>query len=393
MKKRMVIMLIALAILFGAIFGYKVFVGIMMKRFFASMKSPAVTVSTMKVEYADWKPTLNAVGSVRAIKGVNVTTELAGMVTKIYFTPGAHATVGDILVQLNADAEIGQLNSLKANEELARVTYERDKAQFAINAVSKATLDADIANLQSFRAQVAQQSAIVEKKTIRAPFSGRLGINYVNPGQFLNPQDTVATLQTLNPIYFDFFMPQQALAQLRVGQPVSVTTDTFKGEVFIGKITTINPLVDAATRNVQVEATIANPKDRLLPGMFGNVTVITGGAEKFLTVPQAAISFNSFGDIIYVVRPASKDKKEAIPDKNEEKKNAKKQPDLIAQQVFVTTGEKRGDQIIVLKGLDHGDTIVTSGQLKLKNGSRVLINNAVQPPNSIHPDVPNEHGG
>lgn len=379
MKKRMIIMLIILGLLFGAIFAYKAFIRIMTQRFFASMKSPIVTVSTMQANYADWEPLLKAVGSLRSIKGVNVTTELAGMVTKIYLTPGSFVDQGTLLVQLNADVEIAQLQSLIANRELAKITYNRDKAQYAIHAVSKATVDTDVANLKSLRAQVEQQKAVVEKKSIRAPFTGRLGISYVNPGQYINPGDLVTTLQTLNPIYIDFYMPQQALAQLKVGEEVMVRSDTFPQEKFTGKITTINPLVDANTRNVQVEATIGNPKHQLLPGMFATVQVITGGPERFLTVPQAAISFNSFGDIIYIVKESGKD---------EEGK-----PKLIAKQSFVTTGEKRGDQITILSGLKKGDIIVTSGQLKLKNGSQVIINNTVQPPNSPDPKVPDEHQG
>jgi membrane fusion protein (multidrug efflux system) len=280
---------------------------------------------------------------------------------------------------LNADVEIAQLQSLIANEELAKITYNRDKAQYAIHAVSKATLDSDVANLKSLRAQVEQQKAVVAKKTIRAPFTGRSGISYVNPGQYINPGDLVTTLQTLDPIYIDFYMPQQALAQLKVGQEVVVHSDTFRHENFLGKITTINPLVDSTTRNVQVEATIANPKNKLLPGMFATVTVTTGGPKQFLTVPQAAISFNSYGEIIYIIKESGKDEKG--------------QPILIANQSFVTTGEKRGDQITVLSGLKKGDIIVTSGQLKLKNGSRVLINNTVQPPNSPNPHVADEHQG
>src|SRR5579885_1553482 len=235
MKKRMVIMLISLGILFGGIFGYKLFMGLMMKRYMATMQAPAVTVSTMKVGYSDWTANQKAVGSLRAIVGVNVTTELAGMVQKIYFAPGATVKEGTVLVQLNADAEKGQLHALQAQSELAKITYRRDKAQFAVHAVSKQTVDTDEWNLKNLMGQVEQQAATVEKKTIRAPFNGRLGISYVNPGQYLNVGDKVATLQTLDPIYIDFYMPQQALAYLKLGQSVNVTSDTYPGQKFTGK--------------------------------------------------------------------------------------------------------------------------------------------------------------
>ena len=287
------------------------------------------------------------------------------------------AQTNELLVQLNADNDIALLNSLKANAELAKTTYLRDKAQYAIHAVSKQTLDNDVANMKSFQAQVAQQAAIVEKKSIKAPFAGHLGINHVNPGQYVNPGDPVVSLQTLDPIYADFYMPQQNLAKLNVGQEVSITTDAFPNKTFTGKITTIDPAVDVNTRNVEVEATIANPNNELKPGMFGNADVIIGNAKPYLTIPQSALSFNPYGDIVFIIR------------KNGEDKN--KQPILIAKQHFVTSGETRGEQIKILKGLKEGDEIVTSGQLKLKNGNQVAINNTIVPSNSERPKLKNNH--
>ncbi|VVC77048.1 Multidrug resistance protein MdtA [Aquicella siphonis] len=355
------------------IFGWKLFTSFMTKRYMAKMQAPAVTVSTMKVQSSPWQSRLKGVGTLTAIVGVNVTTELAGMVQKIYFTPGATVTEGTVLVQLNADAEIGQLHSLQAQTELAKITYQRDKAQYAVRAVSKQQVDTDEWNLKNLQGQTAQQAATVAKKTLRAPFSGRLGISQVNPGQYLNVGDTVTSLQTLNPIYIDFYLPQQAVSQLKVGQNVIVTTDSFKGKQFSGRITTIQPNVDTNTRNVEVEATLDNPKLELLPGMYASVDVTVGEPKTFLTLPQSAITFNPYGDIVYVV------KKEGNDDKNE--------PLLIARQVFVTTGETRGDQIQVLAGLKEGDEVVTSGQLKLKNNSRISVNNSVQPSNVAAPKL------
>lgn len=369
-------MLIVVGILFGGIFLWKLFGAFMLKRYMANNQQIA-TVSTIKVDNALWQPTLKAIGSLRATKGVNVTTELAGMVQKIYFTGGTIVNENTVLIQLNADAEIGQLQSLQAQAALAEITYLRDKAQYQAHAVSKQTVEADFQNWKSLQGQVRQQTAIVEKKTIRAPFTGRLGINYVNPGQYVNPGEKIVTLQTLNPIYIDFNMPQQTLTQLKVGQKVRIISDTFKGQVFHGKVTTIDPLIDTTTRNVQVEATIDNPHHQLIPGMFATVEVDTNTPKSYLTVPQTAVSFNSYGNIVYLI---------------EKKENtSKEKPVLIAKQVFVTTGEMRGDQITLLKGVKKGDTIVTSGQLKLKNGSQVAINNSVMPPNNATSDVPNEH--
>ncbi len=375
MKKRMIIMLIFVAVLFGGIFSWKAFQIFLIMHKMSTMEEPAVTVSTMKVSYGTWQSTLKSVGSLRAIKGVNVTTSLAGMVQQIYFTPGATVKQGTILVQLNAETQIGQLRSLEAQTELARITYNRDKAQFAINAVSKQQLDSDWWNMKNLQGQTASQAGTVEKLTIRAPFSGRLGISQVNPGQYLNPGDTVTSLQTLDPIYIDFYLPQQAISQLKLGQKVTITSDTWPGKTFAGKITTLQPDVDTNTRNIQVEATLPNPTLELTPGMFANVVVTSGQPDRYLTLPQSAVTFNPYGDIVFIVVDKGKDK--------HGKQN------LRVLQRFVTIGDTRGDQIQILKGLKEGDEIVTSGQLKLQNDSRITVNNTVQPSNNPDPQVKN----
>lgn len=379
MKKRMLIMLIALGILFGGIFIYKVFMGFMLKRYFASMENPVITVSATNVQKSDWETQIKAVGSTRAVLGVNVTAQLAGMIQKIYFTPGATVKEGTVLVQQNADPDIAQLHALQANAELARITYERDRLQYKVKAVSKQQVDSDEQNLKSTRAQVAQQAATVNKLTVRAPFTGRLGISKVNPGQYLNPGDQVVTLQQLDPIYVDFYLPQQMLAQLKVGQEVTVTADPFPGRKYRGKITTINPLVDTSTRNIEVEATVSNSRVELTPGMFASVEIQTAEVQSYLTLPQSAITFNPYGDIVYIVK-----------DQNKEK-DSNGNPIFTVSQVFITIGETRGDQIAILKGLKEGDRVVTSGQLKLKNGSRISINNTVQPSDHPSPTLTNDH--
>lgn len=375
-RKRMRMMLIYVGILFGAIFLYKIITSIIMK-YSISNQSHIISVSTMIVGYAAWQPSLMAIGSLRAIRGVNVTTELAGMVETIYFIPGAFVKEGDVLVQLRAANEIGTLQSLEAQADLAKITYNRDKSQYAVHAVSKQTLDTDADNLKNLVAQVAAQAATVAKKTIRAPFTGRLGICNVNPGQYVNPGDAIATLQTLDPIYIDFYVPQQHLMKLQTGMTVITTTDTFPGQQFNGKITTINPAVEVSTRNIIVEATLNNPKYELTPGMFAYAEVITSQPEQRLTLPQTAVTFNPYGEIVYIIKQTGKDKK--------------KRPILTANQIFIKTGEIRGDQVTVLEGIKAGDTVVTSGQLKLKNGSQVAINNTVMPTNNPSSALPNEY--
>lgn len=338
--------------------------------------SPIVTVSAMPVHYEWWQPSLLTYGSLRAVQGVNVTTELAGLIRTIYFKPGSEVKAGEVLVQLNADSDIALLHALEAQEKLAEITFRRDSAQFAIKAISKAIVDTDQQNLKNLQAQVAQQAAIVAKKTLLAPFSGRLGISAVNPGQYLNAGDQVVSLQALDPLYADFYVPQQNLVQLKMGALVKIKADTYPNKTFMGEITTINPIVDALTRNVKVEAMVSNPHFALYPGMFISAEVEVAEQKRYLTLPQTAISFNPYGEMVYIVQQKGNDKKgKSI---------------LSVLQSFVRTGDKRGDQIAILEGLKEGDVVVTSGQLKLKNGSLVAINNSVVPQNKAIPQVIDE---
>jgi membrane fusion protein (multidrug efflux system) len=376
LRKRMRIMLICLIILFGCIFIYKMAMGMLMRHFMAT-RSQVVTVSTAKVSSSAWQPKISEAGSLRAIHGVNVTTQLAGQVQSIYFTPGADVAAGTVLAQLNADDDIALLHSLEANLALSKITYTRDKAQFKAEGVSKQIVDNDTANVASLTAQVAQQAAIVAKKTIVAPFAGRLGINLINLGQYLNPGDSVTMLQTLDPVYADFNVPQQELGRLKTGQKVTITVDAMPGRQFFGEISTINPGVDVASRNVLVEATIQNTEKELAPGMFVTVQADTGTPEQFVTVPQTVVFYNPYGDVVYVVSEKGKDKDD--------------KPILIANQRFVTVGETRGEQVTITQGLKDGETVVTSGQLKLKNGSEIAVNNKVVPSDNPDPSLTNDH--
>jgi membrane fusion protein (multidrug efflux system) len=379
MTKRMFIMLGCVLLLVLAIAGG--FYLHIQKMIASSPKPTPQTVTATKVELVEWQPQLSAVGTVMPKRGVDVTTEIAGLVRHVNFKSGDEVKAGDLLVQLNDDSDVAQLHSLQAAAELAATVLERDKAQLAAQAISQAQVDSDNADLKSKRALVEQQKATVAKKTIRAPFSGELGITTVNPGQYLNPGDKIVALEKIDPIFVDFYVPQKQVAGLSLSQALNVSSDAYAGVNFAGKVTALNPKIDAATRNVQVEATLSNPKHQLLPGMFANVKVDMGEKKSYLTLPQTAITYNPYGSTVFIVAPD--DKKDA---KKDEKGNAQ----LVAQQAFVTTGATRGDQVAVLTGLKAGQMVVTSGQIKLKNGTAVVIDNAITPANSPNP-TPQEH--
>lgn len=366
-------MLITTGIFFGGMYGYQVFKNHMIKKFLAASSQAVDTISTVKAEYQNWQPNLKATGSVRAIQGVDITSEIAGLVREIYVIPGSQVKAGDLLVTLNKDQETAELEALRANAELAQITYERNKEQYDIKAISQAVLDANVADLKSKEAQVLAQEALIAKKTIVAPFDGKLGISEISPGQLITPGNKIITLQALESVFIDFSLPQQLLPEIHEGQTVKIKADPFPEEEFIGEITTINPKVDINTRNVKVQATIRNPKLKLLPGMFVEVIINTGSEKRYLTLPQTAISYNAYGEMVYTVNETNVDKSG--------------QPVFIAKQCFVEVGEARGDQVAIKSGIKEGDIIVSSGQLKLKNGSQVLINNAIQPSTDPSPNL------
>jgi membrane fusion protein, multidrug efflux system len=374
MIKRMVIMLIAVAVVLGGIFGFQAFKAVMIKKFMASMSAPPQTVSATKAEYSPWQQQIEAIGSLRAVKGADLSLEVSGVVDSISFKSGDDVAQGTVLLKLRADDDAAKLVSLQATAELSELTYQRDLKQFKIQAVSQATLDTDSANLKNAKAQVAEQQAVLDKKTLRAPFAGHLGIRAVDLGQYLGAGTTIVTLQALDPIFLDFFVPQQVVDQVRIGQAVTVKVDAYKDQTFPGEIAALNPKVDTSSRNVQVRATLQNPDHKLLPGMYATVDIATGAPQNYITLPQTAITYNPYGDTVYVV-----DNKSAQPDGK---------PQLFARQTFVTTGATRGDQVAVLKGVNPGDTVVTAGQIKLHNGSPVVINNSITPTADAAPNVP-----
>ncbi len=388
MTKRMIIMLICVGLLLAAIVGFNLFKSHMIAKMMASNALPPATVTATVAGFQTWQPQLAAVGSLRAVRGVDVTTEVPGLVREIAFVSGQQVKAGQVLLRLNDDADVAALHSLQAAADLSQTVYKRDKAQYEIQAIAKAQLDADAADLKSKNAQVAQQAALVEKKTIRAPFAGSVGITTVNPGQYLNPGDAIVTLQAIDPIYADFYLPQQQLGQLAIGQSVVVDTTAFGGRTFGGTIKSINPKVDTATRNVQIEASVDNRERKLLPGMYANVKIDAGGEQRYLTLPQTAITYNPYGATVFLVKPAAQTNAQTNTQPNAQpdgQPNAQGKALPTAQQVFVTPGPTRGDQVAILKGVEAGMQVVTSGQLKLKNGTPLVIDNRVQPSDNPNP--------
>jgi membrane fusion protein (multidrug efflux system) len=372
LQRRMIIMLCGVFLLLGLIFGFNQLKTFMIKYFISGMGLPPATVSTMAIGTSEWQPKLSSVGNVRAFRGVELSTEVAGLVATVPIKSGQDVKAGELLIKLNDTSDVAQLNSLQAMADLAKVINERDRQQLAIQAISKNVFDTSAADTKSKQAQVEQQIALVAKKNLKAPFSGRIGIVSINPGQYVNSGDKLLTLQTLDPIFVDFNLPQNNAEQIKVGQEVEVTTDAFKDVSFAGKITAVSPKVDTNTRNIQVEAQLANPDKKILPGMFANVNIKLGDQVKLLTLPQTAVTYNPYGSTVFLAKPAGKKDKQG-------------NDILEAQQVFVTTGATRGDQVAILKGVEEGAIVVTSGQLKLKNGTPLIINNKVQPANSPNP--------
>jgi len=371
MIMRMFIMLVLVSLVLGGIFGFIVIKGRMIKQYMMAGGEPLQTVSTLVASKQDWLPQLEAVGSLRALQGVDLTSELPGIVADIYFQQGKPVKAGEPLLQLRSYDDQARLKALIATAKLAQLTYQRSQAQFNVKAISQQTLDNDKANLDIALANVAAQQALLDKKLIRAPFDGQLGVRAVDVGQYLVAGTAITTLQALDNLFVDFLMPQQALPNVTIGQSVQVITDAYAGQTFTGVISVINPKVDLNTRNVQIRATLKNPGHKLLPGMYAKVLVNTGAAQAFITLPRTAISFSPYGATVYLVKDNGKD------DKGSGK--------LMAKQAFVTTGASRGDQIAVIQGVSTGDQVVTSGQVKLHNGSPVRINNSIQPSNESNP--------
>jgi membrane fusion protein (multidrug efflux system) len=332
-----------------------------------SFVPPPEAVTSAQVESTTWQPMQAASGTLVAFRGVTVGSELPGAIREVSFDSGTSVRKGAVLVKLDSSTEEAQLAAARADENLARLNYERAVEVRKGQANTPADLDAADARYKQAQAAVNTLRTTIDKKSIRAPFDGRIAIRQVEVGQVLGAGAPVASLQSVTPIYVEFSLPQQALARLKVGQPVRLRTDTFPGSTWDGKVSTINTEVDVATRNVRVRATVPNADGRLRPGMFGNVEVLSPEQVPVLLVPATAVIFAPYGDSVFVL---------------EKKKGADGKDELVAQQRFVRLGERRGDLVAVETGLKAGETVVSSGAFKLRSGATVVVKN------DLAPDVP-----
>lgn len=332
---------------------------------------PPETVSSVVAREEKWQGTLTAIGSVTAVQGVTVTPEIAGIVHEIAFESGATVTKGDLLVRLDTSTEEAQLRALEAQEELARLNLTRERSLRTQNMVPQSELDTAEATLKQTQGNADATRAIIQKKTIRAPFAGRLGIRLVNSGQYLETGKPIVSLQSLTPVYAEFSLPQQELARLKTGMSVRVTTDAYPGRTFEGKLTAINPDLDAQTRSVGLQATFENPEQLLRPGMFARVEVLLPEEQAVLAVPATSILSAPYGDSVYVI--------ESKPGMDNGKAG------LVVRQQFVRTGSARGDFVSVESGLKPGERIVSAGIFKLRNGMSVIENNDLAPKNDLAP--------
>ena len=377
MVKPLLILFVAVAVLMGGIYGWHLFVN---KKFIEpmmkGMASAPQTVSTTIAAASAWQSRTQALGTLRAVRGADLAAQASGVVDKIHIESGAQVAAGTVLLVLKPNDDPAKLAQLQAQAELASITLKRDEEQLQAQAVSQATVDTDASNLKAARAQVVAQQALIEEKVVRAPFAGRLGIRLVDEGQYLAAGTTVVTLQALDPIFIDFYVPQQALARLKVKQAVSATVDAYPGVTFTGNVASVNSKVDTASRNVQIRASFANADRRLVPGMYANVDINDGEPSTLVTLPQSAITYNPYGNTVYLVQKSGTDDKG--------------NPKLTVLQRFVKLGETRGDQVAVLSGVAAGDEVVTAGQMKLRNGSSVVINNKILPTSDSNPTPPNE---
>ncbi|NJK90600.1 MAG: efflux RND transporter periplasmic adaptor subunit [Blastochloris sp.] len=340
----------------------------------ANFALPPTAVTSIKAEILPWEQTLEATASFSPVQGVTVSAEEAGKVVAIRFESGEKAKASDVLVQLDVNVEEANLKVAAAKAELALTNLNRIQKLKGTGALADREIDDAESQVQQSSAEVESIKAIIDRKTIRAPFSGSLGLRRVQLGQFLNPGDPIVTLQTLDPIYVDFALPQAALGALRTGQAVSVRVDAFPGQDFTGKITAINPIIDTASRTVQVQATLPNTSETLRTGMYGVARITVAEPQNYVTIPNTCVNRAPYGDSVYII---------------ETMKNPQGQEFLGVRQAVVKLGPTRGDQIAILEGLKPGEEVASSGLFKLSPSAPVVINNEITPPNQAQPKPPN----
>ena len=375
MTKRMIIIIIGLILVVGGLGGIK---GLQINRMIAQARQfapPPETVTTAVARTESWESLLTAVGSLEAVRGVMVTAELTGKVVDIEFEPGTMVRAGDLLAKQDTSTEEAQLRAAEATAALAKSNYDRMKELLGRKIISQSEYDNTEAQYKQAMAQCDNIRTVIAKKNVRAPFAGRLGIRLINLGQVLNEGQAIVSLQALDPIFVNFLLPQQELAKLQPGLTVRVTTDALPGQTIEGKITALNPQVDASTRNIRIQATVANGQERLRPGMYVNVAVVLPARDKVLAIPATAVLYAPYSDSVCVV---------------EEKKSERGgQPITAVRQQFAQLGEKRGDFVSVVSGLKEGETVVSSGVFKLRNGQDVVVDDRLSPVFNLTPKPEN----
>lgn len=367
MKKRMILMLVVMAVFVATLGGIKYRQVQAAISQYSSFQPPPEAVTTVVARRQEWPANLNAIGSVAPAQGVTVSADLPGIVGRIDFESGKAVRQGSVLVALDTRQEEAQLAAALAQQRLARLTFERVSGLLEKGVVARADYDRAAADLSQGDARVREIRATIDRKTIRAPFSGVLGIRQVNLGQYLAAGEAIVPLQSLDPIYVDFSVPQQEVASVPIGAPVRVSAEGAAGAAkaeFGGKVTAIDSVVNDATRNLRLRATLGNPGGKLRPGMFVDVNVVLGTAQSVVAIPASAVSYAPFGDSVYVVA---------------DMKSPKGASYRGAKQQFVKLGSSRGDQVAVVEGLAPGQEVVTSGVFKLRAGAAVQVNNAVRP--------------
>ena len=365
LRRRMLIMLGVVLLVVLSLGGYKAFSVYRQIQVFATPKPP-INVAVVTANEQPWQSQLPAIGTLKALQGVDLSLEIAGTVKALQFESGQKVTAGQLLLQLDSDVEKALLGTAEAELGLAKIEHGRGSQLVGSQAISKGDFDRLAAQLKKAYASVAQLNAALAKKSILAPFSGTIGIRQVDVGDYLASGTMIATLQNLSSLYVDFYVPEQAVPKLAVGQIAQVTVAAYPAQTFEAKISAINPKVDDATRNILVRATLTNPGGELLPGMFASLHVLLPGANTRVVVPESAISYTLYGNSVYVVVP----KKTAG---GEPEKNANGEPQWTVERRFVETGEHRNGRVVVSKGLNAGERVVSAGQLKLDTGSHVAI--------------------
>jgi membrane fusion protein (multidrug efflux system) len=371
MLKKLLLATLGVGILVGAIIYAKLDQFAAMGDAAKSGVEPPTTVTAMRVDKSQWEQSIPAAATVTAVQGVMVSAEVGGRVTRIGFESGAAVSAEDILVQLDTASEEAQLASAEAAAALAEADLKRVRALGKRDLASRDAVDSAEAQVKQTVAQVGNMHALIAKKTIRAPFSGRLGLRLVNLGQVLSAGDAIVSLHMLDPIYVDFSIPQQRIRSLKKGMEVRVTTDAAPGETFSSELIAVNPEVDTATRSVRVRSRIANPGETLHAGMFVKVEVILPDKQSVLPVVATAVLYAPFGDSVFVV--------------DRQKGSKTGEPDLVLRQQFVRVGQTQGDFVDVVDGLKPGETVVTSGVFKLRTGMKVVIDNKLAPKAELSP--------